>query len=204
MEKLLSEFKNNKCKYPGSGGKSCWNEAKRVEEHYIGLAKHFRSLMRRRRLWTRRDLENLFDIAYTNGKAAKFHKPAFVSQSPEKVAQSLNFLVHGAGDPYVRFEKLLRSGGPYKLEGLASVGLIFLMHLWDQKAFAVVNQPVEDAFKALKVSFSRAASKRQGQGYKDRTAVVTEIMKRIRLKTFARVDHFLDAIGKGHIGQHRA
>ena len=37
----------------------------------------------------------------------------------------------------------------------------------------------------------------------DRTAVVKEIAKWTGLKTFARVDHFLDAIGKGHIGKRR-
>jgi len=46
---------------------------------------------------------------------------------------------------------------------------------------------------------TKAASLRKGQGFKDRTAA-WEIVKLTRLKTFGRVDHFLDALGKKHIG----
>jgi PLD-like domain len=201
--RLLSEFKNNECKYSDSG-ESCLEVARRKESEHAELTKRFYLLMRRRRLWSRRSLEELFDIAYTNGKVAKVHKPMFMRQNPAKVARCLSFLLEGAGDPYMRFEKTLASGSPYKLNGLGSVGVIFLMHLWSPKAFAVVNRPIEDAFKMLKVRFNRPASRRRGQGYKDRTAVVKEIVVRTGLGTFARVDHFLDAIGKGHIGQHRA
>ena len=88
--------------------------------------------------------------------------------------------------------------GPYKLNGMAESGLAFLMHIWNPKEFSVVDYPVEKAFKLLKVDLR--GSKRAGQWYKDRTAATSEIAKRTGLKTFARVDHFLDAIGKGHIG----
>lgn len=127
----------------------------------------------------------------------------FVRQNPTRVAQCLSFLLEGPGDPYRRFERILTSGSPYKLNGLGSVGIIFLIHLWMPGDFAVVNQPIEDAFKMLKVRFDRPVSSRLGQGYMDRTAVVKEIAKWTGLKTFARVDHFLDAIGKGHIGKRR-
>lgn len=79
-------------------------------------------------------------------------------------------------------------------------GLTFLMHLWNPGEFAVIMQPVEKALKVLKVNFGRATSRREGQDYKDRTAAVRQIGKLTALKTFAQVDHFLDALAKGHIG----
>jgi len=66
-----------------------------------------------------------------------------------------------------------------------------------------VNEPVEEGLRALGVSFGRATSLRKGQAFKDRTAAVAHLAKLTGLKTFGRVDHFLDAIGKRHIGPPR-
>jgi len=201
LKRLLAEFGSNKCKYRG-GGVSCSEVARSNEERYKRLGKEFRSLWRRRASWGKTDLEQLFDLAYTHGRAAKIRKPEFVRQDPGKVAHSLLFLLEDGGDPYVRFEKVLARKSKYKLHGMGEVGIIFLMHLWKPEEFAVVDKPVDDALKAL-VSFGRPVSRRKGQGFKDRTAAVKHIAKITGLKTLGRVDHFLDAIGKKHISQPR-
>ena len=72
------------------------------------------------------------------------------------------------------------------------------MHLWEPTVFAVVNAPIEKGLKKLKVRFR--ASTRPGRAYEDRTKAVANIAKLTKLHTFARVDHFLDGLGKGHIG----
>ena len=200
LKKLLSEFRNNKCPYENNG-KSCWEVAETVERDNKRLSAKLRSLMRCRYSWNKNDLDKVFGLAHTFGKAAEFHRPAFVRQSPAKVARSLDFLLNGGGDPYVRFEKVLAPGSPYKMKGMGKGGLTFLMHLWNPGAFAVVMQPVDKALKAMKVSFSRATFRRMGQSYKDCTAAVRQIGKLAALKTLARVDHFLDALAKGHIGR---
>jgi len=82
---------------------------------------------------------------------------------------------------------------------MGEVGIICLMHLWNPKNFALVAKPVDSALKAL-VEFGRAISLRKGEGFKDRTAAAIQIANLTGLKTLGRVDHFLDAIGKGHIG----
>ena len=82
---------------------------------------------------------------------------------------------------------------------MGEVGFIFLMHLWNPNAFAVLNRSADDALKALRVTFGRATSRRKGQAFKDRTAAVEFIAQHTGLKTFDRVDHFIDAIGKKHI-----
>jgi hypothetical protein len=70
----------------------------------------------------------------------------------------------------------------------------------ESKNFALVAKPVDNALKAI-VEFGRAnISLRKGQGFKDRTAAAIQIANLTRLKTLGRVDHFLDAIGKKHIG----
>lgn len=196
---LLWEFKKNKCPYPGSTG-SCFEEAISAEKRHTEAGKELRTLMHHAPQWSKGDLEKVFDVAQTYGAAAKMWKPKFTNQSTAKVAKSLTFLLKGPGDPYVRFEKLLASGSGYKLTGLGEAGVKFLMHLWKPKEFAVVNQPVDDALKALKFSFGQKASQRRGEAYRDRTAAIRAIARLTKLKTFARVDHFLDAIGKGHIG----
>ena len=197
LGKLLAEFDKNECPY-AKNGQTCSQVSLSAESERAELGRQLRSLMRRRSLWDKADLATIFDIAFTNGRAAKMRKPLFVKQKPAHVARSLNFLLNGVGDPYTRFEKVLDPNGPYKLNGMAESGLAFLMHVWNPKEFSVVDHPVEKAFELLKVDLRR--SKRAGQWYKDRTAATSEIAKRTDLKTFARVDHFLDAIGKGHIG----
>ena len=198
LKRLLSEFRNNSCPY--TDGKSCWKEAVGVEKHHQKLSKNFQLLMRRRSSWKKNDLESLFDLAHTYGQAAKFHRPAFSRQRPKKVSRSIAYLLTGNGDPFVRFEKVLAAGSPYKLKGMAEAGLAFLMHLWSPKDFAIVNKPVDKALRMLKVSFGRAASSRKGQGYKDRTAAIGKVKVVTGLKSLARVDRFLDAVSKPHIG----
>ncbi len=198
IKRLLQQFRNNECPYPDSEGASCFQMAQWTERNYEKLGHELRSLMRRKSSWGKKELARVFDIAYTNGKAAKLRKPLFVHQRPARVAQSLEFLLQGTGEPYIRFEKVLASDG-YKLAGMAASGLSFLMHLWEPKAFAVVNAPIDKALKRLRVRF-RASSHRGGQGFKDRTAAVKKIAELTKLRTFARVDHFLDGLGKGHIG----
>ena len=90
-------------------------------------------------------------------------------------------------------------GSPYKLVGLGEVGVICLLHLWRATEFALFAEPVDKALET-RVDFGRPASLRKGQGFKDRTAAAREIVKLTDLKTFGRVDHFLDALGKKHIG----
>jgi len=41
---------------------------------------------------------------------------------------------------------------------------------------------------------------RDGQGFEDRTEAAKRIARAIRLRTPGRVDHFVDAIAKHHIG----
>ena len=200
LKKLLSEFKNNKCPYENNG-KSCWERTKSEEADNKQLSATLRSLMRRCSSWNKNDLEKVFDLAFTFGRAAEFHRPSFVRQSPAKVAHSLDFLLTAGGDPYVRFEKVLAPGSLYKLNGMGKGGLTFLMYLWNPREFAVIMGPVDKALKALKVSFGRATSSREGQAYKDRTAAVRQIGKLTALKTFTQVDHFLDALAKRHIGR---
>jgi hypothetical protein len=202
LKQLISEFRSNRCAY-SEDGDSCFDTALRSERRYRALGNRLRSLWHRRASWGKNDLEQLFDIAYTNGRAARMRKPEFTRQNPKKVARSIHFLFEGSGDPYIRFEKMLVSGSRYKLSGMGEVGLICLMHLWDPRKFALIAGPVDNALKML-VNFPQPISLRKGQGFKDRTAAVREIAKRTGLETFGRVDHFLDAIGKRHIGNLRA
>lgn len=199
LQRLLSEFRNNKCQYPKYRNVSCDEAGKDIARIYREGTKELSSLWRRRESWRRQELAELFDLTFINGRQAKLIKPQFVRQNPRKVVKSLEFLLQGPGDPYVRFEKMLAKGSSYKLVGLGEVGVICLMHLWRPTEFALFAEPVDKALKTL-VDFGRPVSLRKGQGYKDRTAAAREIVKLTRLKTFGRVDHFLDALGKKHIG----
>ena len=198
IRRLLKQFRNNKCPYPDSEGASCFQMAKWAEKNYEQLGRQLRSLMRSQSSWGKKQLAQIFDIAYTNGRAAKLRKPRFVRQQPTKVARSLEFLLRGTGDPYIRFEKVLARRSGYKLAGMAAPGLSFLMHLWEPNVYALINAPIDKALKKLNVRF-RAASQREGQAFKDHTAAVKRMADLTNLRTFARVDHFLDALGKGHI-----
>ncbi len=199
IKSLMQQFRNNKCPYPESRGDSCLQMAKYAERNYDQLSHELRSLMRRKSTWSKKQLARIFDIAYTNGRAAQLRKPLFVRQQPASVAQSLKFLLEGPGDRYIRFEKVLANGSGYKLSGMAASGLSFLMHLWEPSVVAILNAPIKKALKKLKVRLPRT-SRREGQMLKDQTAAVKRIATLTKLRTFARVDHFLDAIGKGHIG----
>jgi len=109
-----------------------WDVARGDEAWYRRLASEFRSLWRRRASWRKADLETLFDLAYTHGRAAKLRKPLFGRQDPVRVVRSLHFLLEGLGDPYVRFEKVLATGSQNKLHGMGEAGIIFLMHCGSQ------------------------------------------------------------------------
>lgn len=63
-----------------------------------------------------------------------------------------------------------------------------------------MNEPVNDGLRILKVSFGRRVSSRRAQDYIDRTAAIKHVAKITKLQNLARVDHFFDALGKGHIG----
>jgi hypothetical protein len=95
-------------------------------------------------------------------------------------------------------EKLADTGSRFNLAGLGTVGLIFLLHLWEPKVFPVVNKSIETAFEVLKLNFPKAYG--TGEGYRERSVAIHEVAKRTGLRSLSRVDHFLDAIGKGHIG----
>ena len=75
-------------------------------------------MWRRRGSWTKKDLEQLFGLAYLNGKQANLLKSDFARQRSQRVVRSLDFLLEGPGDPYIRFEKVLAKGSRYKLYGL--------------------------------------------------------------------------------------
>jgi hypothetical protein len=199
LQRLLAEFKTNKCQYPKYRNMSCYEAGRSIERGYREGTKQLRSLWRRRNSWRKQELAEIFDLAFINGRQAKLIKPRFVRQNPRKVVKSLEFLLQGPGDPYVRFEKLLAKGSPHKLVGLGEVGAICLMHLWRPTEFALFAEPVDEALKTL-VDFGRPLSLRKGQGFKDRTAAARQIAELTHLGTFGRVDHFLDALGKKHIG----
>jgi hypothetical protein len=203
INRLLSEFRNNECVYLGPDGGSCADCALQRAGEYQKLGEKLRRLVRRRKAWDKQDLDKLFDIAFDNGRAGSRGKPAFVRLRPEKVARSIEYLLLGSGDPYIRYERVLAKGSPYKLRGMGPAGTGLLMHLWAPQKFAVINGSTLQALKALKVSFGRAASQRKGQAFKDQTAAVEWLAKLTRLRSFARVDHFLDAIAKKHIHRPR-
>jgi hypothetical protein len=97
---LLEEFRTNNCPYVDEQGPSCSEMAKQTEAHYRQLGDELRRLMRRQSSWNKASLDRIFDIAFTNGSAARMVKPLFVKQPPKKVASSLKFLLQGVGDPY--------------------------------------------------------------------------------------------------------
>jgi len=198
LQRLVHELKSNPCKYRNDE-KTCWEVAIENEALYEDLGIKLRALMNRSRTWGKNDLADLFKIAYTNGRAAMMNISTFTNLAPNRVEQSMRFLFEGQGDAFVRFEKVLSVSSQYHLAGLGESGIIFLMHLWNPKKYAIVNASIDKALKLLNVSFGRATSRRRGQAFKDRTAAVEYIMKKTKLKSFGRVDHFLDAIGKGHI-----
>ena len=195
---LLAEFRTNRCPYRRARGGSCAQVAVAQEKRYKKKVQEFRSLWRIRHSWSKENLEKLFDLGFTHGRAAKIGKPGITRQAPKKVVNSLEFLLQGEGDPFVRFEKMLRNKR-YKLRGLGEAGLAFLMHLWNPKEFAIINGPIDKSLKKLSVTFK--GSRRKGQALKNRTAAIHALAEQTGLKTFGRVDHFLDAIGKGHIGK---
>jgi hypothetical protein len=80
---------------------------------------------------------------------------------------------------------------------------MFLMHLWKPNHFPVLNAPVEQALRTLDMNLDSQGSKRKAQAYKDHAAAVEAVAKLAGLRSFAQVDHFLDAIGKGDIGRRR-
>jgi len=198
LKQLLSKFKSNECPYGEIEGASCLETADLYERTYQAHGKKLHALMRRRPGWTHNTLGSIFDMAYMHGRAAKMRRPLFVKQSPRKVARSLSFLLEGDGDPYVRFEKVLATGSPYKLDGLGAAGAIFLMHLWSPSEVALINAPIVDALRTLKVV--PVLSSQKGQAFKDLSASIKQIAKATKLGTLARADHFLDAIAKRHIG----
>jgi PLD-like domain len=197
LRKLLQNFRKNICPY--GRGETCFEHAKIVEAKYRRLAKEFRSLWNRRSSWRKTDLARVFDLAYTNGRAAVIKRSSFVRQSAKKIRRSLEYLLEGPGDPFIRFEKVVDKNGQYKLNGLSTVGAICLMHFWKPSEFALVAKPVGRAIRAL-VDFGRPVSLRTGQGFKDRTEAAKKITRATRLQSLGRVDHFLDAIAKRHIG----
>ena len=91
LRRLLAEFKNNQCLYPNAGGRSCADVSKETESRYSECGRKLRRLMRKR-LWTRTDLDQIFDIAHTNGRQAKLWKPLFLRQRPSRVAATLAYL----------------------------------------------------------------------------------------------------------------
>lgn len=201
--RLMDQFTKNRCPYTGIGGKPCSEFARNTERKYAMLGKRLHSLWRRRSSWDKADLGQLFDLAYTNGRAAKMKKPLLLGEKPAKVVLSLEFLLRGSGDPYVRFEKLITPNSVRKIRGLGEAGLAFLMHIDRPESFAVVNASVDSALERLQFRSGQAESRQKGQALRQKTAAVKHIAELTGLTTFGRVDHFLDAIAKGHIGPAR-
>lgn len=197
INRLLQGYRTNECGYPDTDGAACSEVAKYNQDYLEGVGRELRSLMRDRSSWRRAHLERLFDIAYTNGRAAQRGKAKFISNKPQQVANALEFLLMGSGDPFIRFEKLLSHSSGYKVIGLGKTGLNFLMYLWRPNEFAIVNGSVKQALKQLKVQYPPTTS--DGQELKDYTTAVKQIMERTGLESFSIVDHFLDGIAKGHI-----
>ena len=84
LKQLLAEFRSNKCKYRDDG-LSCSEVARLNEKLYKECSKQFRSLWRRRTSWNKVDLEELFNLAYTHGRAAQIGKPQFVREDPGRL-----------------------------------------------------------------------------------------------------------------------
>lgn len=201
IKKLLSQFRKNKCEYDKR--MSCSEEAAAAEKDRDQWSQKLRSLMRRRSSWRKRNLVELFNLAYPYGKNSIRNRPRFIRQSPSKVARSLGYLLSGAGDPYVRLEKVLDSGSRYKLNGMKKAGLTFLMHLWSPAEFAFVMGPLDKAFKRLKITFDRTKSNREGMRYKNEIAAVKHVGKLTGLKSLIQTDRFLNAVAEAHIGNWR-
>jgi hypothetical protein len=196
LRKLLSRFRKAICPY--TGDESCVRRASQWEKGGLKDSRwQLKRLLKRKRHWKKADLVELYELAFTNGKHANFRKARFIQQNPKKVARSISFLLEGDGDPYARLEKMLATRGRYKLFGLGRAGATFLMHLMNPKAFAVVNQPVEAALRRL--GLAKAIPATIGQWYRGRTQAIRHVAKVTGLKSLARVDHFLDAIGKKHL-----
>lgn len=195
--RLLRLFRSNVCPYPDSGGVSCSRASIDVETWHHDLSLDLKRLMHARKRWGRDELEEMFGLAFTHGKAARLRKGLFLSQPPQRVRGSLEYLLKGPGDPYTRFEKVLDPDGSYKIDGMGEAGLSFLMYLWEPTKFAIKNEPVAKALQYLGVKLPKRRS--VGQKFKDFTDAVKEIGRRAKLRSLARTDHFLDAIGKKHL-----
>ena len=194
---LLKRFKNTPCPYADDGS-TCADVAKQNEADQMERSSMLHATVRRMKTWTKADIERIFDLAFTHGKAIQVAKPKFLKHSPGKVGRTVDYLLRGSGDPFLRFQKCLR-GGPYHLQGLGPAGLTFLLHLWAPSQFAIVNTPVRKALRVLKVTAMDVVTHSAGAAYRNRTEAIRHISAKLGLGSLARADHFFDAIGKKHI-----
>jgi hypothetical protein len=200
IAKAIRLFQTTQCGYidPQDETVTCATVAKRGEQREKRLRKEFRALLQNIDHWGRDDKERLFDIAYTNGRAAVIRKPLFLAHPITKIRRTMQYLfLEDHGDPLIRFEHAVR--GQFKLFGMSYSGVAFLMHLWKPNDFAVWNGSVDKGLRKLKVTVRRPFSRNVAQGYRDRIAALKQIMKLTGLKTFHGVDHFVDAFGKDHL-----
>jgi hypothetical protein len=113
------------------------------------------------------------------------------------VADTVEFLLQGPGDPFVRLEQVL-AGHPHKLPRLGIAGYACLMHLWDRKRFAIFNKPVMVALKALKVRAGSTKTHRVAARYRNLCGAMQKLTAQCGLKNLSRADRFFDGIGKKH------
>ena len=158
-----------------------------------------RALLNRMNSWNRDDREELFNLAFIDGKAAQFAKPDFLREPAAKVRKAMEFLFHGKAPAHVRFEFVAANGERHHLQGLGRAGVAMLMHLWKPREYGIWNASVDAGFNVLKVRFNRSASKHIGQAYRERTSALKMIKQEFNFGSLAETDYFVDAFGKGFL-----
>lgn len=202
FKQALHLFRTHHCGYyPKDEPITCFQGAKNTESKHAALSRKLHILLRRINHWTRKDKEQLFKLAYTNGSRAMTGKSGFLRCPTNKIRESIKYLLltdNSKVSPLIRFEHMAR--GPYKLPHMAFAGVSFLMYLYRPKKFAIWNGAVDKGLRNLKIYPKRQFSKHLAQGYQDRMAALDMLKKWTKLKSYAAVDHFVDAFAKkGHL-----
>jgi hypothetical protein len=198
LGEVLQRFKTSLCKYPGHESETCAEAALGIEKWYRQKSVEFHRLYRRRSRWTRDDLADLHKLAFLNGKNAAVGRPRFVRQDPRQLAKKVTYLLEGDGDPYVRLERVLDRDSKEAISGFGLGAWACLMHLWNPKSFAIFNEPVLLALKALKVKAGRTKTHRRAAKYRNLSEAMKHLAKELKLGNLSRADHFFDGLGKKH------
>ena len=198
LKEVLRRFRTSPCKYRNYEGQTCVEASHSIAGWYQDKSEEFHRLYRHRNRWTREDLAELHRLAFLNGKNAAVGRPRFVRQDPQKVAERVTYLLEGDGDPYIRLERVLDRNSKEAVPGFGLGAWACLMHLWDPKSFAIFNEPVLDALKALKVKAGSATVHRKAAKYRNLSEAVKYLAKELQLGNLSRADHFFDGLGKKH------